>query len=86
MLRELHADNKAFVESLRAVHVITSKANDYATTGPIEIWIDEAERRAGLLFDATSKGMPFNLTNTPRGARRTLWGAIPLLNRSHLSL
>jgi starvation-inducible DNA-binding protein len=53
MLRELHADNKTFVESLRAAHVITSKANDYATTSLIEIWIDEAERRAWFLFEAT---------------------------------
>src|SRR5664280_1767306 len=53
MLRELHADNKAFVESLRAAHVITSKANEYATTSLIEIWIDEAERRAWFLFEAT---------------------------------
>ena len=48
MLRELNADNKAFVESLRAAHVVTSKANEDATTSLIEIWIDEAERRAGL--------------------------------------
>jgi starvation-inducible DNA-binding protein len=53
MLRELHADNKTLVESLRAGHVIASKANDYATTGLIEIWIDEAERRAWFLFEAT---------------------------------
>jgi starvation-inducible DNA-binding protein len=53
MLRELHADNKNFVESLRAAHVIASKANDYATTSLIEIWIDDAERRAWFLFEAT---------------------------------
>ena len=53
MLRELHTDNKAFVESLRAAHVVTSKANEYATTSLIEIWIDEAERRAWFLFEAT---------------------------------
>ena len=53
MLRELHADNKAFVESLRAAHVVTTKANDYATTSLIEVWIDEAERRAWFLFEAT---------------------------------
>lgn len=53
MLRELHGDNKTLVESLRAAHVIVSKANDYATTSLIEIWIDEAERRAWFLFEAT---------------------------------
>ena len=53
MLLELHSDNKAFVESLRAAHEVTSKANEYATTTLIEVWIDEAERRAWFLFEAT---------------------------------
>jgi starvation-inducible DNA-binding protein len=53
MLLELHADNKALVDSLRAAHEVTSKANEYATTSLIEIWIDEAERRAWFLFEAT---------------------------------
>jgi starvation-inducible DNA-binding protein len=53
MLRELHKDNKAFVVSLRAAHEVTSKAGDYATTSLIEVWIDEAERRAWFLFEAT---------------------------------
>jgi starvation-inducible DNA-binding protein len=53
MLLELHADNKSLVESLRAAHEVASKANDYATTSLIEVWIDEAERRAWFLFEAT---------------------------------
>ncbi|MGD0730629.1 MAG: DNA starvation/stationary phase protection protein [Terracidiphilus sp.] len=53
MLRELHSDNKALVVSLRAAHEVTSKANEYATTSMIEVWIDEAERRAWFLFEAT---------------------------------
>jgi starvation-inducible DNA-binding protein len=53
MLRELHADNRALVESLRSAHEVASKANDYATTSLIEVWIDEAERRAWFLFEAT---------------------------------
>lgn len=53
MLEELCADNRALVESLRAAHEVTSKANDYATTSMIEVWIDEAERRAWFLFEAT---------------------------------
>jgi starvation-inducible DNA-binding protein len=53
MLRELHKDNKAFVQSLRAAHEVAAKANDYATTSLIEVWIDEAERRAWFLFEAT---------------------------------
>jgi starvation-inducible DNA-binding protein len=53
MLLELHADNKALVESLRTAHEVSSKANDYATTSLIEVWIDEAERRAWFLFEST---------------------------------
>jgi starvation-inducible DNA-binding protein len=53
MLLELHADNRAFVESLRSAHEVAGKANDYATTSLIEVWIDEAERRAWFLFEAT---------------------------------
>jgi starvation-inducible DNA-binding protein len=53
MLLELHADNKSFVESLRTAHEVAAKANDYATTSLIEVWIDEAERRAWFLFEAS---------------------------------
>src|SRR5579872_217146 len=53
MLLELHSDNKALVESLRAAHEVASRAGDYATTSLIETWIDEAERRAWFLFEAT---------------------------------
>jgi starvation-inducible DNA-binding protein len=53
MLLELHADNQSLVESLRAAHEVTDKANEYATTSMIEVWIDEGERRAWFLFEAT---------------------------------
>jgi starvation-inducible DNA-binding protein len=53
MLLELHADNRALVERLRAAHEVASRANDYATTSLIEVWIDEAERRAWFLFEST---------------------------------
>lgn len=42
MLKELHGNNKALVESLRAAHEVAIKANDFATTSMIEVWIDEA--------------------------------------------
>lgn len=53
MLLELHGDNRALVESMRAAHEVASRANDFATTSLIEVWIDEAERRAWFLFEAT---------------------------------
>jgi starvation-inducible DNA-binding protein len=55
MLLELHADNKSFVESLRAAHEVTDKADEYATTSMIEVWIDEAERRTWFLFEASRR-------------------------------
>jgi starvation-inducible DNA-binding protein len=53
MLFELHGDNKMLVEALRTAHEAASKASDYATTSLIEVWIDEAERRAWFLFEAS---------------------------------
>ena len=53
MLLELHGDNRTLVDSLRAAHEVAAKANDFATTSLIEVWIDEAERRAWFLFEAT---------------------------------
>ena len=53
MLLELHGDNRALVESLRAAHEVAANANDVATTSLIEVWIDEAERRAWFLFEST---------------------------------
>jgi starvation-inducible DNA-binding protein len=53
MLRELREDNQGFALSLREAHEVTSEAGDYATTSMIENWIDEAERRAWFLYQAT---------------------------------
>jgi starvation-inducible DNA-binding protein len=53
MLEELVSDNQALVRSLREAHEVASDADDYATTSLIEQWIDEAERRAWFLFEAT---------------------------------
>ena len=47
------ADNRALVQSLRSAHQVAADANDYATTSLIEVWIDEAERRAWFLFEST---------------------------------
>jgi len=53
MLEELAADNKALTQSLREAHEVAANVNDYATTSMIEVWIDEAERRAWFLFEST---------------------------------
>ncbi|HEY3707714.1 MAG TPA: DNA starvation/stationary phase protection protein [Terracidiphilus sp.] len=53
MLRELRDDNQALALNLKEAHEITSDAKDYATTSIIENWIDETERRAWFLYEAT---------------------------------
>ena len=51
MLAELHHDNLEFVKYLRQAHEVADKNDDSATTSLIEVWIDEAERRAWFLFE-----------------------------------
>lgn len=51
MLAELHQDNLQLVEYMRSTHELTSEVNDVATTSLLEVWIDEAERRAWFLFE-----------------------------------
>jgi starvation-inducible DNA-binding protein len=53
MLAELLDDNKQFASHLRAVHGVCDEHEDVATASMLEIWIDEAERRAWFLFEAT---------------------------------
>ncbi len=53
MLSELHEDNKDLVLRMRSVRTLTDDEGDVATTSLLETWIDEAERRAWFLFEAT---------------------------------
>ena len=53
MLAELAEDNRRMVGFLRAAHGVCETHNDAASTSVIEVWIDEAERRAWFLFEST---------------------------------
>lgn len=53
MLAELADDNRRLTGFLRAAHGVCEEYNDVATTSLIEVWIDEAERRAWFLYEAT---------------------------------
>ena len=53
MLSELLADNRTLITHLRSCHAVTEGVGDFASTAMIEVWIDEAERRAWFLFEAT---------------------------------
>jgi starvation-inducible DNA-binding protein len=56
MLAELEEDNKALASSLREAHDVCGEHRDFATTSLIEVWIDEAERRAWFLFETANRG------------------------------
>jgi starvation-inducible DNA-binding protein len=55
MLAELAEDNKTFTARLRQAHNLCEKHRDVATASLIEVWIDETERRAWFLFEATRR-------------------------------
>ncbi len=51
MIAELRDNNQRLVSFMRAVHETCAEHNDVATTSLLEVWIDEAERRAWFLFE-----------------------------------
>ena len=53
MLAELHQDNQQLAAGLRAAHEVCDEHRDIATASLIENWIDETERRAWFLFEAS---------------------------------
>ena len=53
MLAELREDNDSLVKSMLAAHGLCDEATDVATASLLEVWIDEAQRRAWFLFEAT---------------------------------
>jgi len=55
MLAELADDNRSLVVRLREAHNVCDDHRDVATASLIEVWIDETERRAWFLFEATRR-------------------------------
>ncbi|MNL41535.1 DNA protection during starvation protein [compost metagenome] len=53
MLSELREDNLTLVASLREAHDICDEHRDIASASLIEVWIDETEKRAWFLYEAT---------------------------------
>jgi starvation-inducible DNA-binding protein len=49
MLAELQDDNRALAAAMRLAHEVCAARGDVATTSLLEVWIDEAERRAWFL-------------------------------------
>ena len=55
MLAELRDDNRQLVARMRETHDLCDKHRDVASASLFENWIDEAERRAWFLFEATRR-------------------------------
>jgi starvation-inducible DNA-binding protein len=53
MLRELTADNRALAKALREAHEVADERRDVATASLLENLIDEAEKRAWFLSEAS---------------------------------
>jgi len=56
MLAELREDNQRLSARMRETHNVCDEYGDVATASLLEVWIDEAERRAWFLFEATRAG------------------------------
>ena len=53
MLAELREDNARLADRMREAHGVCDEHGDVATASLLEVWIDEAERRAWFLFEAS---------------------------------
>jgi starvation-inducible DNA-binding protein len=56
MLAELAEDNRTVAGALREAHGVCDTHGDIATASLIEVWVDEAERRAWFLFETGRRG------------------------------
>jgi starvation-inducible DNA-binding protein len=56
MLAELREDNTMLAGNLREAHKLCEEHHDVASASLIEIWLDETERRAWFLFEASRHG------------------------------
>jgi len=53
MLAELREDNQTLTRNMRILHEVCDEHNDVATASLLENWIDETEKRAWFLFEAS---------------------------------
>ncbi len=54
MLHELEADNRTLIAALKTAKELADDAKDNASSGVIDNWTDEAERRAWFLRESLS--------------------------------
>jgi starvation-inducible DNA-binding protein len=56
MLAELRDDTMQLAAHMREAHGVCEEHGDVATASLLEVWMDEAERRAWFLFEASRRG------------------------------
>jgi starvation-inducible DNA-binding protein len=56
MLAELREDNQSMARAMREAHGLCDEHGDVATASLLENYIDETERRAWFLYEATRRG------------------------------
>jgi starvation-inducible DNA-binding protein len=56
MLAELREDNGALAKRMREAHEMVDEQKDVATASLLEVFIDETERRAWFLYEASHAG------------------------------
>jgi starvation-inducible DNA-binding protein len=61
MLAELREDNAVLAQRMKEAHGTCDEWRDIASASLLEVWVDEAERRAWFLFECTQRG------EAPRG-------------------
>lgn len=57
MLAELSDDNQRLAAEMRETHNVCDEYHDVASASLLEVWIDEAERRAWFLWESTRSGV-----------------------------
>ncbi len=55
MLAELREDNGNLAKNLREAHGLCEEVRDIATASLLEVWTDEAERRAWFLYESSHR-------------------------------
>jgi starvation-inducible DNA-binding protein len=58
MLAELAEDNRSMAKAMREAHGLCDEHEDVATASLLEVYIDETERRAWFLYEATRRPDP----------------------------
>ena len=56
MLAELREDNRGLATRLREAHATCEEHGDVASTGLIEVWLDETDRRVWFLYASGRRG------------------------------